>query len=78
MIIDIRSYSKYLEGHLKNAVHIPFSELYLHPENYLNFDQQYLIYCDSGMRSKILVLYLKKHGYNCVNIDGGYANNLFK
>lgn len=78
MIIDIRDHSKYLKGHLKDAVSISFSELYLHPENHLNKNDEYYLYCDSGVKSKILVRFLNKLGYHCVNIEGGYSNPLFK
>ena len=77
MIIDIRSSSKYSNGHLKDAVHIPFSELYFHPEQYLDYQTPYSIYCDTGVKSKLLVHYLKQLGYNCVNLEGGYSNHLF-
>ena len=78
MIIDIRDSSKYLKGHLKDAINISFLELYLHPERHLKKNMKYLLYCDSGVKSKILVSYLNRCGYHCVNMDGGYANYLFK
>lgn len=77
MIIDIRSSSSYSNGHFKGAINIPFSELYLHPDEYLDFHTQYSIYCNSGVKSRILVHYLKQLGYDCVNIEGGYSNHLF-
>ncbi|MBR3210903.1 MAG: rhodanese-like domain-containing protein [Bacilli bacterium] len=78
MIIDIRDASKYAKGHLKDARNIPFFELYLHPDLYLDKKSTYYLYCDTGVKSKILVVYLNKQGYHCVNIEGGYVNHLFK
>ena len=78
MIIDIRDVSKYQKGHLKDAKNIPFAELYFHPEKRLNKSTTYYFYCDSGVKSKMLVTYLSRLGYHCVNLEGGYANNLFK
>ncbi len=78
MIIDIRDKSRYMMGHIKNAVSIPFLELSLHPEKYLNFDNTYYLYCDTGSRSYLLVSYLNQMGYHCVNLDGGYSNYLLR
>lgn len=78
MIIDIRSSSKYENGHIEGAISIPFKELITKYDKYLTFDEEYYIYCDSGNTSSMLVNYLNKLGYHCVNIDGGYANYLLR
>lgn len=78
MMIDIREEGKYLEGHLPGAINIPFFKLYLNPEQYLNPKNEYTLYCDSGSKSKILVSYLNKLGYHCVNLEGGYFKNLLR
>ena len=78
MVIDIRSPEEYAKGHLSGAVNIPFFSLYFHPEKYLEKDKQYILYCQSGSNSFLLVSYLNRKGYHCVNLDGGYAKNLFK
>lgn len=72
IIIDIRSREKYLIGHINGAINIPFNELYLKYDKYLNKTTRYLIYCDSGNNSLEMVNYLNNRGYNCVNLDGGY------
>ena len=76
MIIDIRSNSKYMIGHIENALNIEYYDLLLNYKKYLSKNQTYYIYCDSGVRSKIVVSKLNNLGYNCVNIDGGYSNYL--
>ena len=78
MIIDIRDPEKYAKGHLDGAVNIPFFSLYFHPENYLEKSKKYILYCQSGSNSFLLVTYLNKLGYHCVNLEGGYAKNLLK
>lgn len=72
MIIDIRSPEKYNNDHLDDAVNISYNELFYHPNKYLKKELKYYIYCDTGYRSKVLVNFLNKIGYNCVNIE--YAN----
>ena len=78
IILDIRDDASYMKGHLPGAVHISATNLYLHPEKYLNFDTQYSLYCYSGHQSKLLVSYLKMLGYQCVNIEGGTVKNLLQ
>ena len=78
MIIDIRSISAFQQGHIPGARNIPFVELLQNPQAYLEKTKEYQIYCEYGNKSKMLVQELRKQGYNCVNIDGGYHNYLFK
>lgn len=76
MIIDIRNQKKYYLGHLDGAINISYYDLMLYPSKYLNKNDTYYIYCDTGTNSKLLVNRLKLQGYNCVNIEGGYNNYL--
>lgn len=76
MIIDIRSKNKYDFGHIDGAININYYSLMLYPSNYLNKNDIYHIYCDTGVHSKILVNRLNSLGYKCVNIEGGYNNYL--
>ena len=78
MIIDIRDALRYAEGHIEGAIHIPFYSLYANPQVYLNKGMTYQIYCDTGVKSSLLVSYLKNLGYHCVNLEGGYVKHLFK
>lgn len=71
MYIDVRDREKYLKGHIEGAISIPFLELFLNP-NVLSKDVEYILYCDSGNKSKILVNHLNSLGYHCVNLEGGY------
>lgn len=75
IIIDIRSREKYLVGHINGAINIPYNELFINYDKYLNKTTRYLIYCESGNKSSDIVSYLNSHGYNCVNLDGGYHKN---
>ena len=45
------------------------NELFLYN---LNKFSKYYIYCQRGMKSKNLCKYLKKIGYDVVNVIGGY------
>ena len=71
-LIDIRSSSKYNDNHIMNAYNIPFDKLIMSPENYLDKNETYYIYCQRGLKSKRLCIILNSKGYNVVNIIGGY------
>ena len=76
MYIDIRDKNKYLKGHIASAININYIDLLANTSRYLNKNNTYYIYCDSGMKSEFVVSRLVKKGYNCVNVDGGYNNYL--
>ena len=72
MLIDIRDKYEYILGNIKNSVNIPYNYLALMPENYLNLNTIYYIYCDSGIKSRKLFMELKQLGYHVVDLIGGY------
>ncbi len=71
-IIDIRSKEKYNDNHILNAHNIPFDKLLIKPENYLEKNIEYYIYCQKGIQTKQLCNILNNKGYNLINIIGGY------
>lgn len=77
-IIDIRNSIKYNEGHIPNSVNIYSYDLLFDPKKYLKTNEKYLIYCQSGITSKVVVNKLNKMGYNVINLDGGYNNYLLR
>jgi len=72
IIIDIRESYEYKMGHLPNAINIPKDILELVPENYLNKNNYYVIYCDKGIASAKLSKELNQKGYNTKSLNGGY------
>lgn len=76
IIIDVRDKYKYNIGHIANSINIDSIELISNPSKYLNKNQKYYIYCQTGHTSKMIVEKLNSLGYNTVNIEGGY--NLYK
>ena len=73
-IIDIRSSNQYNLGHLPNAKNIPSMKLLASPEKYLNKDETYYIYCQTGMTSDKICQILRKKNYKLVNVVGGYQS----
>ena len=77
-IIDIRSPLQHSLGYIPTSINIPYNNLVLKPENYLNKSNKYYIYCQTGSTSEDLVYILNYKGYNTVNIIGGYNNYLYR
>ncbi len=71
-LIDIRDYYIYSSGTIKGARNIPYNFLFTNPEDYLNKNEVYYIFCSQGITSRKLCRYLASKGYKVVNIIGGY------
>lgn len=72
IILDVRTEEEFAEGHIPNAVLIPDYEIAVRAEEELkNKDQQILVYCRSGRRSKAAAQTLVDLGYTNVKDFGG-------
>ena len=73
-IVDVRRETEFGEGHIKNAVNLPLSEM-TDVAQIANFDdeQNLYVHCAGGYRSVIASSLLKRHGYhNLRNVIGGF------
>ncbi len=71
IIIDIRDSFKYLEKHIERSINIPENKILLMPEYYINRKDEYVLYCDTGYRSRKVCAYLNSKGYKVYNLTGG-------
>ena len=72
IIVDAREQYEYDEGHIKDAIVIPYTEIEQKAEKILpNKEQLILVYCRSGRRSKIAAQSLADMGYTNVKEFGG-------
>lgn len=71
-LVDIRDSYIYSFGTIKNAKNIPYNYLITNPGDYLDSDEEYYIFCNSGNSSYKLCKYLSKLGYSVYNIIDGY------
>ncbi len=76
MIVDVRSPQEYREGHIEGAISIPEYEIKKKIENSVpDKNQNIVVYCSSGGRSKKVQKILKKLGYqNVYNLYEGFCN----
>jgi rhodanese-related sulfurtransferase len=68
--IDVRTQEEYDEGHLVLAANVPLNLLSL-KKRLLRSDVPYVLYCDTGRRSRAAAYLLGKQGYNTLALKGG-------
>ena len=72
IVLDVREQDEFDEGHIPNAILIPYTEIDAKAEGILtDKDAQILVYCRSGRRSKIAAESLANLGYTNVKEFGG-------
>ena len=72
IIVDVRTFEEYCEGHIPGAINIPNEDIVdVPPERLANKDQMILIYCRSGNRSKQAAEKLLTMGYTNLIEFGG-------
>ena len=72
IILDVRTWEEYNEGHIPGAIQISHEEIPTKAEKVLtDKDQLILVYCRSGRRSKIAAEALVELGYTNIKEFGG-------
>jgi rhodanese-related sulfurtransferase len=75
VIVDVRKETEYANGHVKEAINIPLSDL-TDPGSMTNLDDHHNIYihCAGGYRSVIASSLIKRQGiHNIRNVLGGFT-----
>lgn len=73
-IIDIRSSVSYNNNHIPGAHNVPYEKLLVNPNNFLNKNETYYIYCQKGKSSQNICQILNRLGFHLINVEGGYEN----
>ncbi len=72
-ILDVREAMEWISGHIPSAKHIPLGELSFRHEE-LDKDQDLIVVCHSGNRSKLACEWLSELGYKVTNMSGGMSS----
>lgn len=56
---------------LDHARLIPMGKLLNTPEKYLEKDKSYYLLCRTGRRTSFMTQYMRKLGYDVINLEGG-------
>ena len=69
-IIDVRTPAEWAVGHIDGSIHVPLNEL---PERIDQIDPAptTVVVCQIGQRSYMAAMYLRGHGMDAHNLDGG-------
>ena len=71
LIVDLRDKEEFNKIHLSNSINISFEKLIIYPEKYLNKNNNYLLICDFGIKSKKTSEILNKMGYHTYSLKNG-------
>lgn len=71
VVVDVRNTWEYDEGHVKNAVNIPLTEIPARIDEFKKLNGPVILYCRSGNRSGAAVHLLKQAGITNVYNGGG-------
>ncbi|MFZ4545608.1 MAG: FAD-dependent oxidoreductase [Saprospiraceae bacterium] len=79
ILLDVRNQNEFEAGHIPNASHIPLDSI-RERMNELDKNKKIYIYCLGGQRGYLAQQILAQHGFNTVNLSGGYQlwNNCSK
>lgn len=70
-ILDVRAAVEFDLGHLPGAVNIPHTELRARLAE-LDPGKKWVVYCKIGRRAYVAERILRQHGYDVVNLTGGF------
>ena len=71
IFIDVRTDDEYTSEHIAYSANIPLSLLSI-KKRLLSTAIPYILYCDTGLRSRAAAYLLGKQGFNVVALKGGY------
>jgi len=69
-LLDIREPDEWSAGHVDGSLHIPMGQVPARMDE-IPQDCRVVVVCRSGHRSARVTEYLRQHGYDVVNLDGG-------
>lgn len=70
IIIDVRSEKEYKEGHIRDAINIPYESFGI-GKIQVSKNKRILVYCSRGGRSMRVAKVLYFNGYDVINVVGG-------
>ena len=73
LILDVRTQREWDHGHIKNAVHIPLSELNTRYNELKSLNKPIIVCCESGIRSAKAAKFLNLQNIEATN-GGGWVS----
>ncbi|TRZ87669.1 MAG: CoA-disulfide reductase [Streptomycetaceae bacterium] len=69
-LVDVRGAGEYARGTIPGSINIPVDEIRERIAEFTN--KNVVVNCQVGQRGHTAALLLKEHGFNALNLDGGY------
>lgn len=67
VIIDVRTYDEYVNGHVIGSKNIPLPALRHEIDDIKNWNLPVIVCCQTGLRSAQAAALLNKNGIDCIN-----------
>jgi phage shock protein E len=77
-IVDVRTYSEYMGGHVTGSINIPLNEIPARMEELKMLKAPLILCCASGGRSDQAYSYLSQNGVECNNGGSWLYVNYYK
>lgn len=77
VVLDVRDYEKYKKEHIPGAIWMP-GEAIIGELVCLMEEKKYIVYCDRGNYSLLVVQSMLKQGYQAKSLYGGYEAYLME
>lgn len=74
MFLDVRDHDEWKIEHIKDALHIPLSEILSEKIPEVPLDTHLKVFCESGARASIAILILKEKGFTNLENIGSIRN----
>lgn len=71
MVLDVRDEREFLDGHIPNAVLIPYKLARKNYSTLLEKEKRYLVYCDNGKKSEKIAKTLSNNGFSKIYVLAG-------
>jgi rhodanese-related sulfurtransferase len=74
VLLDVREDIEWAGGHIAGAIHIPMNEVPVrlsYDPGPITPETELVVLCKVGGRSAQVTAWLRHHGYNAVNLEGG-------
>ena len=78
IIIDIRAEESYNLNHLDNSRNIAMTKLIMNYDKLLNKNNNYLLICEYGIQSKLIMNMLNRLGYRVYSLKDGFRGLIRK
>ncbi|WP_459195848.1 rhodanese-like domain-containing protein [Wukongibacter baidiensis] len=74
-VLDVRSEREFLDGHIPNAILVPYKKAKKNYDTLLDKQKKYLVYCDTGKKSEKIAKILSSNGFSKVYLLAGGIEN---